>query len=70
MDKKKVSMAKNIEIIIDNVRHKLVKGSLTTCGNCSLKEYCTRGAEKDVFICFRLSGRMSYHFEKEELEKK
>lgn len=63
-------MEKEIEIIIDNVRHKLVKGTHTTCGNCSIKEYCTRGAEKDVFICFRLSGKMSYRFEKEELKKK
>ena len=59
-------MAKNIEIIIDNVRHKLVKSSHTTCDNCSIKECCTRGAEKDVFICFRLSGRMNCHFKKEE----
>ena len=63
-------MATDIEIIIDNVRHRLVKGSHNTCGNCSIKEYCTRGAEKDVFICFRLSGRMNYRFEKEELDKK
>lgn len=63
-------MATNIEIIIDNVRHKLVKGSHTTCGNCSLKEYCTRGVEKNVFICFRLSRRMNYCFKKEELDKK
>ena len=63
-------MAKNIEIIIDNVRHKLVRGSHTTCSNCSIKEYCTRGVEKDAFICFRLSGRMSYRFKKEELDKK
>ena len=63
-------MEKEIEIIIDNVRHKLVKGTHTTCGNCSIKEYCTRGAEKDVFICFRLSGKMSYRFDIEELKKK
>ena len=63
-------MAKNIEIIIDSVRHKLVKGSHTTCGNCSIKEYCERGAEKNVFICFRLSGKMSCRFEKEEFKRK
>jgi hypothetical protein len=63
-------MATNIEIIIDNVRHRLVKGSHTNCCNCSIKEYCTRGAEKDSFICFRLSGRMNYRFKKEELDKK
>jgi len=61
---------KDIEIIIGNVRHKLVKDSHTTCGNCSIKEYCIRGAEKNAFICFRLSGKMSYRFEKEEIKKK
>jgi hypothetical protein len=63
-------MTKDIKIIVDNVRHKLVKDSHITCGNCSIKEYCTRGAEKNAFICFRLSGRMDYHFEKEEFNKK
>jgi hypothetical protein len=57
-------MKHNVIIEIDGVRHKLVKGSHVRCGECSIKEYCERGAEKNVFICFRLSGNMSYRFEK------
>lgn len=60
----RLTMAKNVEIIIDGVRHKLVKEkSDYTCFKCTLKRQCK---QTGGVLCRCLCGSYNYVFNKVE----